>query len=182
MQDWRRRLSFIGEVTSFDYPYMLAGRRRPDPLPRLIEAHRSALSALQRERSEPPILAGKSMGSRVSCHVALEDCVSKVVCLGYPLKSSGEHVKVRDQVLLELDTPILFVQGTRDALCPLEMLAGVRRKMRADSELYVVQGGDHSLMVSKTELVKSGQTQAGVDDAILQAIGRFVSARLTCLE
>lgn len=176
MKAWHQKLASIARVTSFDYPYMLAGSKRPDPLARLIEAHRGALHALRSERSEPLFLAGKSMGSRVGCHLALQERVSGLVCFGYPLRS-GQSGKLRDQVLLELATPILFVQGTRDPLCPLEMLGVVREKMRADSELYVVQGGDHSLRVTKTELTKSGRTQAGVDDAILRTIGDFVSAR-----
>ncbi|HEX3230514.1 MAG TPA: alpha/beta family hydrolase, partial [Pyrinomonadaceae bacterium] len=70
MQDWKKRLSEIGAVETFDYDYMRQGRRRPDPLPRLIAAHRIALNrARDRHRPESMILVGKSMGGRVGCHV-----------------------------------------------------------------------------------------------------------------
>jgi len=105
--------------------------------------------------------------------VALERPVKKVVCLGYPLVAPGSSGKVRDQVLLELETPILFVQGTRDPLCPLELLGTVRTKMRAHSKLFVVDAGDHSLQVTKTQLKQSGETQAQVDARILHVIEHF---------
>ena len=43
MQRWRERLQEIGEVETFDYPYMREGRKRPDRLPQLIAAQREAL-------------------------------------------------------------------------------------------------------------------------------------------
>ena len=43
MQNWKERLSEIGDVETFDYDYMREGRRRPDPLPKLIAAHRESL-------------------------------------------------------------------------------------------------------------------------------------------
>ncbi len=69
MQRWKERLSTIGEVEAFDYDYMREGRRRPDPLPQLIAAHRAALIETRRDR--PVILIGKSMGGRIGCHVSL---------------------------------------------------------------------------------------------------------------
>lgn len=173
MQAWRRRLATIGDVETFDYPYMAAGKRRPDPLPTLIASHREALARWRGEAGAPLLLMGKSMGSRVGCHVALEEPVSGLVCFGYPLRSASSG-KLRDAVLLELRTPILFVSGTRDALCPLEELARVRSHMQAESELVVVEGGDHSLQVTKTELKRQNKSQDDVDAAVLAAVRAFV--------
>ncbi len=131
MQHWRERLSTLGHVEVLDYPYMQQGRRRPDPLPQLIEAHRKALIETHQERAT--ILIGKSMGGRVGCHVALEENVDGVVCLGYPLCGGGDRAKLRDKVLRALHTPILFVQGTRDSLCPLDLLERVRTEMILDA-------------------------------------------------
>ena len=122
------------------------------------------------------MLAGKSMGGRVGCHVALVEPVEAVICLGYPLCGAGDRSKLRDQVLLELRTPALFVQGTRDPLCPLELLDSVRKRMRAPSTLHVVDGADHSLLVAKTTLKALGSTQEETDDRILQAIAGFLKA------
>jgi uncharacterized protein len=169
MQAWALRLAALGIVETFDYPYQRAGRRFPDRLPKLIDAHRAALdTALLRHGRRPIVLAGKSMGSRVGCHVANElETVSKLVCFGYPLLGQGNPDKRRDEVLLALRTPVLFVQGTRDPMCPLPSLAEVRARMSAPSELAVVEDGDHSLEVSRVR-----QTQ--VDADILAAVSTFL--------
>jgi predicted alpha/beta-hydrolase family hydrolase len=115
------------------------------------------------------------MGGRIGCHVSLEEKVDGVVCLGYPLCAMGNRTKLRDEVLRALTTPILFVQGTRDALCPLDLLERVRAEMKAGNFLHVVEGSDHSLRVPKRQLQATGETQEGVDQRILQAISKFVS-------
>src|SRR5881392_838969 len=164
MQNWKRRSSEIGEVETFDYDYMRAGRKRADPLPQLIAAHRKALEAA-REKYQPDstLLIGKSMGGRIGCHVSLEQKVDGLVCLGYLLCAMGDRTKLRDEVLRALTTPILFVQGTRDALCPLDLLEQVRAEMKSLNFLRVVEGGDHSLHVPKRQLQATGETQEHVD-------------------
>ena len=174
MRTFARLLGSIGLVEPFDYPYALESRRRPDPLPKLIEAHRAALAALRAKHDGPIALAGKSMGGRVGCHVALVEPVQAVICLGYPLCAAGDRSKLRDQVLLELETPAMFAQGTRDSLCPIELLENVRKQMHAPSTLHVVEGGDHSLTVAKAALNAAGSSQEEVDDSILTAIARFL--------
>ena len=175
IQNWKDHLSGIGDVETFDYDYMRAGRKRPDPLPQLIAAHRQALQAA-REKHQPDsiFLIGKSMGGRVGCHVSLEEKVDGLVCLGYPLCAMGDRTKLRDEVLRSLNTAILFVQGTRDSLCPLDLLESVRTEMKAPNFSHVVEDGDHSLRVPKRQLQASGQTQEDVDQRILKAIAGFV--------
>jgi uncharacterized protein len=168
-------LATIGPVRAFDYPYMAEGRKRPDPLPKLITAHRTALKQLRDSSQGPVVLIGKSMGSRIGCHVSLEEEVSALVCLGYPLCGGGDPTKLRDQVLREIRTPILFAEGTRDPLCPLPLLDKIRAEMRAPNELLVVDGGDHSLSVTKGQLKASNQTQENVDQHILERIRSFVA-------
>ena len=176
MQNWKKRLSAIGTVETFDYDYMRDGRRRPDPLPQLIAAHRKVLnSARERYRPESTILVGKSMGGRVGCHVSLEEKVDGLVCLGYPLCAMGDRTKLRDEVLRALTTPILFVQGTRDSLCPLDLLEQIRAEMKARNFLHVVEGGDHSLRVPKRLLQANGETQEDIDRQIFKAIVGFVN-------
>jgi predicted alpha/beta-hydrolase family hydrolase len=174
MQRWKERLSTIGDVEAFDYDYMREGRRRPDPLPQLIAAHRGAL--IERRRDRPAVLIGKSMGGRIGCHVSLEEKVEAVVCFGYPLCGGGDRSKLRDKVLRAMTTPILFVQGTRDLLCPLDLLEAARAEMKTPSFLHVVEGGDHSLQVLKRQLVAGGETQEEVDRRILEAITTFITA------
>jgi predicted alpha/beta-hydrolase family hydrolase len=173
MERWAARLAAHGEVVRLDYPYALAGRRSPDPLPVLVRAHRDALARARALHRGPAVLVGKSMGGRVGCHVALEEPVAALVCLGYPLR--GQRGAVRDEVLLALRVPILFVQGSRDALCPLDLLEGVRARMSAPSELHAVEGGDHSLRVGARALAARGETQERVEGRALAAIASFLA-------
>ena len=175
MQNWKKRLSVFGAVETFDYDYMREGRKRPDRLPQLIAAHREALHrAQERHRPKSIILVGKSMGGRIGCHLSLEEKVDGLVCLGYPLCAMGDRTKLRDEVLRDLTTPILFVQGTRDSLCPLDLLEQVRTEMKAPNFLHVVEGGDHSLRVAQRRLQEAAETQETIDQRILEAITRFV--------
>jgi len=189
MVAWRKRLETLGDVVAFDYPYMRAGRKSPDRPPVLIAAHREALvsAVAGLARGRPVFLIGKSMGGRMGCHLAVEEAaaaaptpprpgvglISGLICLGYPLQA-GATGALRDQVLLALRTPILFVQGTRDPLCPLDKLAAVRPRMAAPNQLFVVEGGDHSLEVSAQQRKAAGETQADADARVLAAIETFV--------
>ena len=174
MQRWKERLSAIGDVETLDYPYMQERRKRPDPLPHLIAAHRQALSDARKGNDRSTILIGKSMGGRIGCHVSLEEPVTGIVCLSYPLCGGGDPTRLRDKVLRELQTPILFVQGTRDSLCPLDLLQKVKSEMKAETYLHVVEGGDHSLLVTKRQLAAAVETQEDVDQRVLTAIAQFV--------
>jgi predicted alpha/beta-hydrolase family hydrolase len=174
MRAWAERLGAIGSVRPFDYDYMREGRRRPDPPALLIAAHRQALRDARKDETQPVFLIGKSNGGRIGCHVALEESVTGLVCLGYPLCGAGDPKRLRDKVLRDLRTPILFVQGTRDPLCPLDLLENVRREMTAPNFLRVVEGGDHSLQVTKSQLKNARETQDEVDARVLTAIAQFV--------
>lgn len=140
----------------------------------------------------------------MGCHVAVEDSEKKiaaVICLGYPLVVQtnarraevslgihsfrlfwffffffkGQDGSKRDEVLLQLRVPILFIQGTRDALCPLKDLEEVQKKMTAPNELHVVDTGDHSLQVLK----KSVKSQSQVDEEILSVVNSFLQKYVT---
>ncbi len=176
MQSWKTRLANIGRVAVFDYYYMRENRKRPNPLPQLIAAHREALAQDRQRTDGATVLIGKSMGGRIGCHVALEEDVDAVVCLGYPLCAMGDRTKLRDEVLRALQTPILFVEGTRDSLCPLDLFECVRAQMKAPNFLHIVEGGDHSLLVAKRQLQATGETQENVDQRILAAIAEFADS------
>jgi uncharacterized protein len=178
MTAWREWLATVGDVQAFDYRYMRAGRKTPDRLAVLLDAHREAFAGARAQAAGPVILIGKSMGGRIGCHLALEEAiagqVAGVVCLGYPLRS-GASGALRDQVLLALRRPVLFVQGTRDPLCPLDLLESVRVGMTAPSTLLVVEGGNHSLEVSAQRRREAGETQDGSDQRVLAAIRDFLA-------
>jgi|ERR1700722_748651 len=178
MQRWIGRLETIGMVTAFDYPYIKSLAKRPDPLPKLVAAHRQVLAQAREEHQGPIVLIGKSLGARVGCHLALEEEVDAVICLGYPLCGGGDPAKLRAEVLRKLSTRILFVQGTRDRLCPLPLLEDVRREMKAFNRLHIVDGGDHSLLVTQTQLKRSAETQDTVELRILKVIQNFLEGEV----
>ena len=189
MQRWAERLREIGEVETFDYDYMREGRKRPDRLPQLLAAHRATLERFRAEAAPdaPIFLIGKSMGGRIGCHLAVElerekTTIRGVICLGYPLCAMGDRTNLRDEVLVSLGTPILFVQGTRDALCPLDLLEPIRGRMTAPNFLHLVTEGDHSLGVSKRQLKAPQESQDGVDARILGAISAFVNSLTSDLD
>ena len=164
-------------MVPFDYPYMKAGRKSPDKHPALVAAHAAALDEARAKHGaeRPVVLAGKSMGSRIGCHLAVErPGIAALVCFGYPLRS-GATGALRDQVLLALRAPILFLQGSKDPLGPLADLAAVRERMTAPNELHVVEGGNHSLEVGVRDLKAAGRTQEDVDQAVLAAVKGFLA-------
>ncbi|XP_047966226.1 KAT8 regulatory NSL complex subunit 3 isoform X1 [Salvia hispanica] len=168
------------EVVTFDYPYIAGGKRRAPPkAEKLVDFHYDVVrKVMATYPGHPLVLAGKSMGSRVCCMVAGEKNIyaSAVVCLGYPLK--GRNGALRDDTLLQLKVPVLFVQGSRDGLCPLEKLEGVRRKMNCASAMHVIEGGDHSFKVSKKHLQITGCNQEETEQQAAEAIAAFVSQHL----
>ncbi|KAJ0989324.1 hypothetical protein J5N97_007680 [Dioscorea zingiberensis] len=164
------------EVVTFDYPYISGGKRKAPPkAEKLVDYHLDVVKdTVAKYPGHPLILVGKSMGSRVSCMVAAaEDLnVSAVICLGYPLK--GTKGAVRDETLLQLKVPLMFVQGNKDGLCPLNMLATARKKMKSVNELHVIDGGDHSFKIGKKYLDSTGTSQAEAEREAVQAIANFV--------
>jgi predicted alpha/beta-hydrolase family hydrolase len=176
MKAMTTRLSTLGRVECFDYAYQKAGKRSPDRHPVLVATHEDAYDGLKASHEGPIVFVGKSMGGRIGCHVAVKrpDPPAALVCLGYPLVGQGG--KVRDEVLLELRTPILFVQGTRDSLCPLEKLEALLPKLTAPHALHAVEDGDHSLRVTAQRLKARGDTQDAVDARIIQSVGEFLDA------
>lgn len=175
MMAWRKRLAAIGPVHTFDYDYQCEGRRRPDAHRVLLARHLEQLASAQAQHpNRPVVLAGRSMGGRIGCHASLVASVHALVCFGYPLLAAGNPDRRRDAVLRELHTPILFVQGTRDRLCPLDALEDVRAVMTTRHALHVVPTGDHGLTITKTHTKQTGHTQEHAFDAVIDAIRAFL--------
>lgn len=172
MRVWAERLGAFGAVRTFPYDYIEAGRRRPDPLPRLIDRHRAEL-AVVRASGGPIVLVGKSMGGRVGCHVsALEPDVRAVICFGYPLLSSTGVV--RDAALQAVPAPLLLVQGTRDPLAPVDRLLDVVAGCPRPPRVHLVDGADHDLRVGSRALATSGRTAEDVVGDVLRAVLAFL--------
>lgn len=165
------------EVITFDYPYISAGEQKAPPkAEKLVKFHSDIVKkAAAKYPDHPLILVGKSMGSRVSCIVAGEEELgaSAIVCLGYPLK--GTKGEVQDEPLLNLNIPIMFVQGTKDEWCPLAELNNIRKKMKSFSGLHVIVGGNHSFKIAEENNVETkGSAQDEVENLAVKAIAAFI--------
>jgi predicted alpha/beta-hydrolase family hydrolase len=139
-------------VLRFNFPYAQDGRRSPDRPPALIGAWRSALAEAGRRAEGLPVVAGgKSLGGRMASMLAAEEgrqfAGSALVLLGYPLHAPGRSEQVRDAHLPDVKVPILFIQGTADALARFELMEALVKRLGSRARLHAVQGGDHSFRV-----------------------------------
>ena len=137
-------------VVTFDFPYMIAGRRVPDRPPVLEAAWREAIDgARQRVGALPLFIGGKSMGGRIASHVAAAGSagtLAGLVFFGYPLHPPGKPAERRDAHLPAIAEPMLFVQGSRDAFGTAAEIRELLPRLQRAS-LHEVHGGDHSLKV-----------------------------------
>jgi hypothetical protein len=168
-------------VMRFNYGYMeraeREGKRRPpDRGPGLLSAHRAAITALRERTQARILLAGKSLGGRMSTMLAAEGDVDAVglVLLGYPLHPAGKPERMRVKHLPDISLPALFLQGTRDALCDLELLHPALATYAGDAKLHIIEGGDHGFAVLK----RSGRTNEEVLAELAQTIDEWESTSL----
>src|SRR5213594_1738226 len=120
-------------AVKFNFPYTEARRRAPDPRPVLQRCYRAVVDAVLGDRRlAPPWVAigGKSLGGRIASYVAADGApVRGLLFLGYPLHPAGRPEQLRADHLPGVALPMLFVQGTRDALCDLERLRPVLARL-----------------------------------------------------
>lgn len=110
-------------VLTFNYPYAERGSRRPDPQSRLIECHRAAAETLA-DRTDRVFLAGRSMGGRIGTYlVAGGYPASGLILYSYPLHPAGKPERLRIDQFPVITIPMLFFQGTRDALARMDLFA-----------------------------------------------------------
>jgi len=154
-------------VMRFNFLYTEKKKRSPDWPPVLLKTYRAAaewLAARPEAKGRLLVLGGKSMGGRIASHLAaLGDPCDGLWFLGYPLHPAGQPEKMRDAHLPDAKCPMLFLEGTRDPLCDLDLLKPVLKKIGPRATLHVIEGGDHSLSVPKS----SGRTAADVEQELV---------------
>jgi predicted alpha/beta-hydrolase family hydrolase len=154
-------------VLRFRYAYMeraaREGRRLPpDRRPALEVAHLAALEELRQRLPDARIvLGGKSMGGRMSSLLAAEgvDCAG-LAFLGYPLHPQGKPDRLRSEHFPACLQPALFLQGTRDKLCDLELLAEALELYGGSWQLEVYQDADHGFDVLKRTGLNASDVRA----------------------
>ena len=159
----RERLAGMGvRVLTFNYPYMEAGKRRPDSQTTLLECHRAALQWLRAEVDGEVVLAGRSMGGRMGTYLAAEGETARgLVLYAYPLHPAGNPDRLRVDHLADIAAPILFVSGTRDSLARLELIEQHLQPLPM-ATIELIDDADHSFRVPK----RTGRTFEEVLDAI----------------
>lgn len=134
----------------FNFPYVEAGRRAPDPETVLRDAWRGAFDAASRRSGDRPVWAsGKSLGGRIAsmCVADGEVPAAGLAFLGYPLHPPGKPERIRDEHLSRITVPMLFVQGSADPFARPELLAGVIDRLGDRARLVPIEGGGHSFEV-----------------------------------
>jgi len=160
----------------YQFPYMERGGKRPDP-PKLTHATvRAAVTAALRLLPDAPLVAGgKSFGSRMTSQaqaIAPLPGVRGLAFLGFPLHLAGRPSQDRGQHLFQVHIPMLFLQGTRDALANLQELKPLCEALGARAILKEFPGADHSFHVP----VRSGQTDAQVQIELLDALAAWIES------
>ncbi|HEX2026964.1 MAG TPA: alpha/beta family hydrolase [Nitriliruptorales bacterium] len=151
-------------------PYRQAGRRAPPRAERSVDAF--AAIATDARRLGPRLhgwaVGGKSYGGRVaSLAVAAGLDAAALVFYGYPLHAPGRHDRLRVNHWPHVTVPCLFLQGTRDPLCDLDLLRAHLPDLGGPATLHVVEGGDHSLAVR-------GEGAAGSEGEVLTQLATVV--------
>jgi predicted alpha/beta-hydrolase family hydrolase len=155
----------------FQFPYTEAGRGRPDPAPVLERSVRAAVAAAAREAPGLPLLAGgKSMGGRITSQAQAREPlpgVRGIFFLGFPLHAARRPDAARAEHLAQVALPLLFLQGTRDALADLSLLRPAIARLGARAALHVVEDADHSFRVPKRSGRSEQDVLAGLADGIV---------------
>lgn len=156
----------------YQFPYMEQGSKRPDPPAVAHAAVRAAVTAAATALPGVPLFAGgKSFGGRMTSQAQAQSPLQGVrglIFVGFPLHASGKPSSERARHLSQVAVPMLFLQGTRDALADLALMQACAQDLGELAHLHVVQGADHSFHV----LARSGR---GDDEVLAELAGSIAT-------
>jgi predicted alpha/beta-hydrolase family hydrolase len=162
-------------VCRFNFPYVERGRKSPDREPVLEETWRAVLAHVSDVHEGRLIIGGKSMGGRIASQVVAEGArCDGLLFLGYPLHPPGKPERLRRAHLESVSAPMLFVAGTRDALCRLAPLQETVRALGKRAEVEIIDDGDHSFRVSRS----SGRTTAAAWEEVTRKSAAWIARLL----
>ena len=139
----------------YQFPYIEQKRRAPDRPPVLTATVEAAVAAAGNAARKLPLFAGgKSLGGRMTSTAASETgALGKVrglIFFGFPLHPPNQPGTKRAEHLHRVKLPMLFLQGTRDALADLNLLRPIMKELGAGATLEVFEGADHSFHMPKS--------------------------------
>lgn len=157
----------------YNFPYMEAGKKRPDHAKWLTPTIRAAVVAAAEAAPDLPLVAGgKSMGGRMTSLAQSETPLPGVrglVFLGFPLHAPKRDSVDRAAHLADVRIPMLFMQGTRDSLARLDLIQQVCDSLGDRATLHIVDTADHGFHVLK----RSGRTDEEALTEIADAVASF---------
>jgi hypothetical protein len=161
-------------VLRYNFPYMERGSKRVDP-PAIAHKTVRAAVAVARERSGslPLFAGGRSFGARMTSQAEAGEPLEGVrglVFFAFPLHPAGAPSDQRAAHLQDVKVPMLFLQGTRDALADLTLLKPVIKSLGRRAKLVLAQDADHSFHVP----AKTGRKDGEVLDEILDAAAAWM--------
>jgi len=158
----------------YQFPAMERGARRPDPPPLAQATVRAACAAAVRLLPDLPLIAGgKSFGGRMTSQAQAREPLAGVgglVFLGFPLHPAGRPSRERAQHLFDVQIPLLFLQGTRDALATLDQLSPLCQALGARATVKLFADADHSFHLP----ARSGRNEADVRGEMLDALAAWI--------
>lgn len=158
----------------YQFPYMEKGTRHPDPPLVAQMTVRAAVAEATRRLPDIPLFAGgKSFGGRMTSEAqanAALPCIIGLVFLGFPLHPAKRPSLARAQHLANIGIPMLFLQGTRDALAQPDLLAQVIAELGDQATLKSFADADHSFHVPR----RSGSTDALVVAELCDTVAAWV--------
>ena len=140
----------------YNFPFMENGKKRPDPpaiAEKTIEAVMNKAHSLYPKL--PSFAAGKSFGGRMTSQRLSKNCpvfIRGIVFFGFPLHPAGAPAIGRATHLSTVKVPMLFLQGTKDALATMDLMEGVVKKLPL-ATLKKYEGADHSFKVPKKQMI-----------------------------
>jgi uncharacterized protein len=158
----------------YQFPYMEAGSKRPD---RPALAHATVRAAVEAATQLAPGLrlfaGGKSFGARMTSQAQAAAALANVrglIFLGFPLHPANQPSDERARHLSDVHIPMLFVQGTRDALADTQLLLPIVDALYTRATLKLLDQADHSFHMS----ARSGRTDAQVLEEALDGAAAWI--------
>lgn len=162
----------------YQFPYMEKGSKRPDAPAVAHAAVRAAVAEAGRLCEGIPLIAGgKSFGGRMTSQAqALQPLagVHGLAFFSFPLHPAGKPSNERAKHLADIHVPMLFLQGTRDALAELKLLEPVVKNLGSSATLHLVKEADHSFHVLARSGRKDGEVMIEILDAFVAWVGKIV--------
>jgi predicted alpha/beta-hydrolase family hydrolase len=172
-------LGSLGLATlRYQFPYMERQGKRPDP-PEIchLTVRAAVASAHQLSPGLPLIAGGKSFGGRMTSQTQAEfplPLVRGLVFLGFPLHPPKQPSDTRAEHLFQVQIPMLFLQGTRDALAEMPLMQALIGQLGKRASLTALEDADHSFHVP----ARTGRTDTQVRIEMLSALAAWVDSVL----